>query len=869
MLPFLLRLSILLSLSLLRLLQATFSGGPWIHTNTRDFEGEFEIPGYKTFKKDRLDREGGGVMLYVRGHLDPVECKIETEHEMVGVVLNKLEKKLHIYLVYRPPHQSAESDESLYSNLSTIIRNKFCIVAGDFNCSVNWKTQTADAESMRLLDFTNEEYLTQWVDKPTRGNNTLDLVFSSEDNMISKLSVGEKLGKSDHNMIRFEILTSFTKLEKSFMKPNFRKADFSRLRCEIRRLPKSGGTDAEQNWFSFKTEFMKAQSCCIPQRKITPNGTKQPEWFNKSIAEAISNRQKAYNISKLRPSPETKAAHIKECRNVDKLIRRAKLNEEDRVAAAAKYNPKAFFAHVNSRKPVKNTIGPLKDKTGSIISSDEGMANILNEYFTSVYTEEDTSEIPIVPIVYRGNNPLRKIEITVDKVKMKLKKLNSNKSAGPDGFYPRVIKETEEETAPHFCNIFRTSLEQRKAVRDWKLQNISPLFKKGSKDDPGNYRPICLTNLVDFFHDMFSIYDKSRAVDILYLDFRKAFDKVPHKRLMAKVRSLGIIDEVGDWIEDWLSDRKQRVVINGTSSGWRDVTSGVPQGSVLGPLLFIIYINDLDLVLVSKISKFADDTRMGINADSDAAVKQLQEDLRKVGEWSKKWQMPFNLDKCKIMHIGHKNKNEKYELLGKEIESVQQEKDLGVVITNDLKSSNQCIEAVKKAQKLLGYIKRQFRTRNKETILTLYNALVRPHLEYAVQFWSPSLRKDIERLEAVQARATKLIPSIRHLGYVRRLERLNLYSLEKRRLRGQLIETFKMLKGVNNIDYRHLCTFSNNRTRSNGWKLELKRFNTSQCGNFFTYKIAPIWNRLPAEAVNSASVEHFKIELDKVIDTLI
>ena len=210
----------------------------WIHTNTRDFEGEFEIPGYKTFKKDRLDREGGGVMLYVRGHLDPVECKIETEHEMVGVVLNKLEKKLHIYLVYRPPHQSAESDESLYSNLSTIIRNKFCIVAGDFNCSVNWKTQTADAESMRLLDFANEEYLTQWVDKPTRGNNTLDLVFSSEDNMISKLSVGEKLGKSDHNMIKFEILTSFTKLGKSFMKPNFRKADCSDriLTCRIKSI---------------------------------------------------------------------------------------------------------------------------------------------------------------------------------------------------------------------------------------------------------------------------------------------------------------------------------------------------------------------------------------------------------------------------------------------------------------------------------------------------------------------------------------------------------------------------------------------------------------------------------------------------------
>ena len=121
------------------------------------------------------------------------------------------------------------------------------------------------------------------------------------------------------------------------------------------------------------------QTAPLSGQLVPPNGTKQPEWFNKSIAEAISNRQKAYNISKLRPLPETKVAHMKECRNVDKLIRRAKLNEEDRVAAAAKDNPKAFFAHVNSRKPVKNTIGPLKDRTGSIISSDEGMANIFNE----------------------------------------------------------------------------------------------------------------------------------------------------------------------------------------------------------------------------------------------------------------------------------------------------------------------------------------------------------------------------------------------------------------------------------------------------------------------------------------------------------
>ena len=591
------------------------------------------------------------------------------------------------------------------------------------------------------------------------------------------------------------------------------------------------------------------------------------------------------------------------------MIKRSKRDNEHRVAIEATVNPKAFYAHVNSRKPFKSAIGPLKNEEGTIINSDNGMAELMNRYFTVVYTVEDLQNIPHVPLVYTGTSPLRKINITVDRVREKIRKLNANKSPGPDGIYPREIKEAEKELAPHFCEIYCTSLAQKKAVTDWKLQNITPIFKKGSKDNPGNYRPVsltsvpgkilesiiaeditkhlesnnlisdsqhgfrrgrsCLTNLLEFFHHMFSLYDEGRAVDIIYLDFKKAFDKVPHKRLMAKVRSYGIIGDIGDWIEDWLTGRKQRVVINGSSSTWRDVTSGVPQGSVLGPLLFIIYINDLDIGLISKISKFADDTKIGINANDDTAVKQLQDDLNRIGDWSQTWQMPFNLDKCKVMHVGNRNKKAKYELLGKQLDVCNEEKDLGVIITNDLKSSRQCIEVEKRAQKILGYIKRQFTTKNEKTILTLYNALVRPHLEYAVQFWSPSMRKDIERLEKVQARATKLIPSVRHLSYERRLEKLNLYSLEKRRIRGQLIETFKMLKGIENIDYNKLFTLSNNQTRSNGLKLNLKRFNTTQCGNFYTYKISSYWNRLPADVVNSTNVNQFKLKLDKVINNLL
>ena len=882
----------------------------WISTATTDFEGEYELPGYKIFRKDRIGKKGGGVLLYVKESLNPVDCELVTEQEMLGVVLKNLKKDLYLYLVYRPPHQAIEKDKSLYSELSTAIKNRFCIIAGDFNCpKVNWQHKSSDLEGRRLLDFASDELLTQWVNEATRGNNILDLVFSSEDDMISNLRVEDKLGKSDHNIVKFEIKTNFSQKKRSIIKPDFRKANFEKLRIEVGKIEKSEDVDVESKWNYLKVKYNTIRNDCIPQKNLDLNKPEQPKWFKKDIARQIGEREKAHKISKLYPTHENIRVHRELCRKVEKMIKKGKLENEHRVASAAISNPKVFYAHVNSRKPIKSSIGPLKDEQGRIISGDKEMAEIMNKFFTSVYTIEDLQDIPRVPIFYRGMEPLRKIKITVERVREKIRKLNACKSPGPDGLYPREIKEVGNEIAPHFCDIYKSSMEQKRAVADWKLQNITPLFKKGSKDNPGNYRPVsltsvpgkmlesiiaeditqhlesnnlildsqhgfrkgrsCLTNLLEFFHEMFSLYDKSRAIDILYLDFKKAFDKVPHKRLMAKVRGYGIIDDVGDWIEDWLTGRKQRVVINGSSSTWRDVTSGVPQGSVLGPLLFIIYINDLDLGLVSKISKFADDTKIGINANDESAVKQLQEDLNRIGEWSEKWQMPFNLEKCKVMHIGQRNEKTKYELLGKELDICNEEKDLGVIITNDLKPSKQCIEVEKKAQKILGYIKRQFNTRKEETILTLYNALVRPHLEYAVQFWSPSHRKDIDRLERVQARATKLIPSIRHMSYERRLAKLNLYSLEKRRIRGQLIETFKILKGIENVDHRKFFTLSNNQTRSNGLKLELRRFNTSQCGSFFTYKIASYWNALPANVVNSANVNQFKTRLDKVIDNLL
>ena len=343
----------------------------------------------------------------------------------------------------------------------------------------------------------------------------------------------------------------------------------------------------------------------------------------------------------------------------------------------------------------------------------------------------------------------------------------------------------------------------------------------------------CLTNLLDFYNDVFNIFDESKAVDVIYLDFQKVFDKVPHKRLLSKLNSHGITGKIHSWLEDWLYERKQRVVINGKESNWRNVLSGVPQGSVLGPILFVIYVNDMDEGLTCKISKFADDTKITGRVTTTAEKALLQSDLDRLVNWSNKWQMSYNVNKCNVLHIGSSNDRSNYSMNGTELLKVNEEKDLGVTTSNDLKPGKHCSEVVKTANKLIGFIGRTFEFKSDKVVLTLFNALVRPHLEYCVQFWSPYYRKDIEKLERVQRRATKLIPRLRNKPYEERLKELNLFSLEKRRLRGDLIEVFKMIRGFANVTISDYVTIDQERaTRSNGFKIIGKTFRSEESKNF-------------------------------------
>ena len=364
--------------------------------------------------------------------------------------------------------------------------------------------------------------------------------------------------------------------------------------------------------------------------------------------------------------------------------RRLRASFEHKLAQDLKSNPKAFWKYVRSRMKTTSKISDLDMGHGRMTSTNKEKADTLNSFFCSVFTRENYEDTPTLQSIY-DDTPLDDITLTEEIIKNKLLKLNPNKSPGPDGWHPRVFKETAEALTPPLLILLRKSLDEGSLPDDWKKGNITAIYKKGSKANPGNYRPIsltsiicklleaiirdaivthmsvnnlfcdqqhgfvpgrsCITQLLTTFEIWTQAVENGNQVDAIYLDFQKAFDSVPHHRLIRKLAAYGVTGKILRWIETFLTDRKQRVCVEGSLSNWEDVLSGIPQGSVLGPTLFVMFINDMPDAITSLSKMFADDAKVFRQIENRADIATLKKDLDHLTDWSLKWQMNFNIKK--------------------------------------------------------------------------------------------------------------------------------------------------------------------------------------------------------------------------------
>lgn len=886
----------------------------WCSTNTPN--SILSIPDYQIETNLRIDRcdtqygIGGGLLVYTRNGFTvlPIDNTSEfNQHCSLKVLNDDKSTNLIVTLVYRSPNSTSQNTELLCNMIDSLSNNEPHLIVGDFNMpEINWINLNCPNKYNQFIDIICDKSLDQLVDFPThQRGNILDLALTNcPDRIVNVDSLGN-LANSDHSILSIDIISDIKYESPCDYIPDWSKLDsasFKKFLSDSNIDERIENLDTEESWCFFKNTLDTAISNFLPKKKRRENS--KPVWMTNKVVKLSRQKRRRFAILCKDRTDENLRIYKKVEKDCKKAVRNSKRNFEKKLAKDS--NKKPFNAYLRSKTKVKPSIGPLVNN-GRLITDDGEMATILNDYFSTVFVNDASG--PTIPTQAANCPSVENLTVTKVQVIEKIDNLKKSNSCGPDGITSHILQSFKNELAGPLTKIFNKSLNNRVVPEDWKHANVTPIFKKGSKGKPENHRPIaltpvpckileslikdkliqhldinnlikssqhgfmkgrsCTTNLLEFLEKVMKNVDSNVPMDIIYLDFSKAFDKVSINKLIDKLKGMNIKGNLLAWITNWLKGRKQRVVLNGKESLWIDVISGVPQGSVLGPLLFLIFINDLDEAapLLQILCKFADDTKLGHPVSTPEEQALLQQQLDAVFKWSKDWSMQFNVDKCKVMHIGHTNQEHEYFMDGKLLKKVENERDIGVKIDQSLKPGVQCREVSRIAMAILNQISRTFHYRDKITFLNLYKRYVRVHLEFSTPAWNPWQIGDINMLEKVQKKAVFMISGLKETTYEGRLKELKLLSLENRRLRADLIQTYKILNGLDSVNPDTWFTRvaddrpnTRNTNSSDGLQILFKR--TEITKNFFSTRATKAWNPLPNDIKNANNISIFKRKLD-------
>jgi len=710
-----------------------------------------------------------------------------------------------------------------------------------------------------LKETVDNFFLEQLVDQTThQDGNMLDLLFTNNSEIIHSQSC-EETTYSDHHIVKFKSTYILNKPtikapplppEESFESLNFFSEDINwdEMNSKLSEHP----WEDELSHLDHPAMITKFIDICyqickkyvpIKKSRVTKSNRMRIPRHRRILMRRRTKVQKHLQKKRLSIKRRNKLKH--ELTDIELSLKSdycsERSNQEKSAIEAIKINNKHFYSYAKKFSKTRTGIGPLTGQNSETVTCPEKMAEILSHQYASVWTTPSDIQCDNTTVNYTHPN-ISDIEFGPENLEKAIDELTNNASPGPDKFPAMLLKKCKSSLSMPLFLIWRKSLDTSQINHTQKSANIIPIHKGGSKAIPKNYRPIaltshlikifekvirntlvsylekydllnttqhgfrigrsCLSQLLEHFDKITKLMEEGHDVDVVYVDFAKAFDKVDINIAMKKIRSLGITGLLADWIHCFLVHRTQTVIVNSKKSSSQEVMSGVPQGSVLGPLIFLILIGDIDEDIVSSfLSSFADDTRIGQEVDCEQDAEALQKDLQSIYKWCERNNMSFNSDKFEYMsysrnsNIDTSYKSAYVDNNGDVIQKSENVKDLGVFMSANGIFTYHINNIASKAKQMCGWILRTFSTRTCLPMITLYKSMVLPQLDYCSQLWNPSTVGDINTLELVQRTFIKKIEGMHKLTYWQQLKELRLYSLQRRRERYRIIYLWKMLEG--------------------------------------------------------------------------
>ena len=797
--------------------------------------------------------------------------------------------------MYVPPNSSQSYLDDVLTYINSLPKTRDIIILGDFNSpDVDWCSLTGTTSfTQDFCDLLFENNFSQLVTSPTHMlGNLLDLVLTNVPNRIVNISTDYDFSISDHYPITFHLETNQCTYRREQDQTrslyNYHKTDQTQLFHELQVFNYVFITNAQELWSYLKATLINARNMSTPICKVSKE--QSPRWHTSEIRHLLK------KINTLRKSLKKSKTQCKEAKllllesTFQAKCADAKIKHERSIVTSFSSKPKTLFRHLK-RLRTSRAIPKILTHENVMFSDTLSKANALNNFFHSTFSVSNFF-LPPIEEMPTPSHQLHDIVFDPLEVYEELLSLDTSKAMGCDNLHPALLKMSALQIYEPVSMLFDLCLSSGLLPEEWKIHKIVSIPKKGDLTLIKNYRPIsllcmfskilerivykhiidfirpqlsknqfgflkgrsCLSQLLTSYSEIVEALNAGESCDVINLDFAKAFDKVSHNQLLFKLWRLGITGNTWKWFECYLSNRTHYVCLEGTNSSSLSVLSGVPQGSILGPLLFLIYVNDITTPIVnSSIYIYADDTKLVKRIANAKDQADLQSDLDHLVIWCKDWNLSLNLDKCVYLHFGKTIPDTQYNLDSKLILTRDSHKDLGVTIQNSLSWDKHINDLCSKAYSCLYLIKRNTQcSHDLHTKRTLYTTLVRSNLTFCSQVWRPQSHKAITKVEQIQRRSSKFILNLtwgsNSLDYKSRLIKLDLLPLMNwLELQDVIFAVRCLQKPADNFDITEFISFSTSNTRlSSNHKLVHKGHHRSNTTRHFYFKrLVRLWNALP------------------------